>query len=564
MFLPRLISVLALLLPSFIGQAQESCGHEPGTVNIQIQTYGSAASPDAIRPLWSYSRQWGIYSQYSQNEAAVYAKAGAALISKPSFTLNTALAAQLSTDSDRTMLHEACLKGKVWNLFDYTLGLDASSPIAQYGGGGALLMSDNARPLPRAGAGFFNWTPVPFTGGFLDVKGSFYLGWVPDGMNASDPRAATFTSNPVIHEKHLYLRSGKWAVKPYFGLVHSVMVGGTLPDGTKNPFELIRAVFGKKASEEYRDTQFTGEVTNCVGGHMGMWDLGFEFETAPLDGTLYYRRLFCDASGENIFRPFKDYTVGLDLHPKNLKALSSLSFEVISHTEVGGPGLADPSFYSTGPVQTGERVWLDWYSMSVDAIHKYFDAGTIAEWEGSHGPLKESDCKAFFEKYTNHGYKLGGRDNHYANGAFLQGWTAGGLCTGCAYYFTDSAMERITGLDYFSRRFPNQRILALTTSAEGGFDLKNTRRLTYKATISYTRNQGDWWDPYSDDFWEPRTDYYFNDPKTQIYTGLWLGYGFKSYTVFTDFFYDCGQMYRSFATRAGLKVSLSCKYKHNQ
>ncbi len=248
--------------------------HWCDSIAATAQLSVSVSSNDKLNPLWLYSNQWGLYTQYEQAEVVAYAKADVRLANFRHFNMHLGVGGVGTTEWDRSMLHEAYLAGKAY-IFDYTIGMQAHSPMAQWDDltSGNFLMSSNARPYPRIGIGLFDYWSLPYTRDWLQIKGGVYVGKLFNEYDADDVYKCTYTRDVVISEKFAYGRIGGWIAKPYFGLVHSVMMGGKLPDGTEIPTDFW-ASFRGLGSEKF-EGQFIGEATNAAGAHQGLWDSRF-------------------------------------------------------------------------------------------------------------------------------------------------------------------------------------------------------------------------------------------------------------------------------------------------
>ena len=100
--------------------------------------------------------------------------------------------------------------------------LEATGEMDHSLSSGSLGISGNALPLPKVDLAVVNFTPVPFTHGWVQFKGQFAHGW--------------FGKTPAIqgaylHQKSLYLRVGKKRLHVYGGLTHFAQWGGTFASG---------------------------------------------------------------------------------------------------------------------------------------------------------------------------------------------------------------------------------------------------------------------------------------------------------------------------------------------
>jgi hypothetical protein len=153
---------------------------------------------------------------------------------------------------------------------------------------GSLMQSRNATPIPMISAGTAGYVGVPFTKGFVQVKGHYAHGWFDDRR---------FVDNVYLHRKAAYLRLGAGRrVSATMGLVHSAQWGGTSPQDGTLPQGLA----------DYRDVVFTGsggegapegEQVNVLGNHLGIFDLGATVRGDAFTIRGYHQHLFEDGSG---------------------------------------------------------------------------------------------------------------------------------------------------------------------------------------------------------------------------------------------------------------------------
>lgn len=513
------------------------------TVRVNVEFDASLATNPSIRPMWSWSQSWGRYTRSGRAEALVRANASCKLLDGKVGSLIVGTSLQASTDLSRMMVDEAYLKGKLWQ-FDYTLGYNAFTPIDQFNGLslGSYLMSDNARTVPKVGAGFFDWWAVPGLKHWLELKGGIYFGLMPD------------TGGAIQHEKFLYVRIGGLPVKPYIGLVHSALMGGKTSDGVSIPIDFWSTFFAKSSSK-LNDAGFGGEYLNAAGAHQGMWDLGICFETSLMDGSVWYRRPFADSRAINLFKfaECRDIILGVDLKFRNFKHIREFCFEFMNTEWQGGPGLADPNFISTGPEKTGEAISLSWQGMTKENIHRYFSSSTIREWESAHGELSDfNSCYDFFKHYTNQDYEFGGRSTYLYNYLYPNGWIVNGQTSGSAPFLTDTVMSCIAPASSFNNRIPGMRFRSFNAGVSGDI----LPKLSYRFKCTLTRYKGNWNDYYDSPSysWKLTENYYFADPKWELSTGLWLDLkATEKMSVFASLFADFGQMYNSTALRAGIR-----------
>tara|TARA_B100001248_G_scaffold207794_1_gene161832 strand:- start:699 stop:1955 length:1257 start_codon:yes stop_codon:yes gene_type:complete len=155
---------------------------------------------------------------------------------------------------------------------------------------GSLLISNNARPIPRIGIGGNKKLP-------MNEKVEF--DW---GISHGFLKKTRFYSDaPYLHEKFVYLKSSfKSRVKFGVGFVHTAIWAGTTidtihnnnpgdqPDSLKNFLKVFIAADGPLLGNEPH--------ANALGSHNGIWDFYIEsnFNTNKL--KFYYQHYFEDTS----------------------------------------------------------------------------------------------------------------------------------------------------------------------------------------------------------------------------------------------------------------------------
>lgn len=530
------------------------------SLHIETKFETLVASNKKIQPLWSYSNQWGLYTQFKQTEALAYAKATYQICQSKYFNAEVGLALVGKTEFDKSMIHEAYIAGKAY-IFDYTIGMQAYSPLAKYDEltSGNFLMSSNARPTPRVGIGLFDYWSIPYTRDWLQIKGALYIGKLFNEYDADDIIKRQYTKDVVFHEKFAYGRLGGWYVKPYFGLVHSVMMGGTLPDGTKLDIDLWASFIGK-GSEKFRDTQFRGEATNAAGAHQGLWDLGFDFDFDKIDGTIYCKRPFADGTGKKYFDTrSKDFFLGVIINFKKLKYLKIIGLELTKTNWQGGEGNPDPIgfddygnkllLYPGDLPEDNSQELIDWF-------YKHFNADKIEKWHtetGNYPYIDKEEAYNFFSHYWNNDWYFGGRSNCLSNGMYNQGWNVNGYSMSGAYFHSQEKVEAYANNNYSWQHltaFPNYRVIGITYTQKGNF----TDNIDYTLKFGYTKNQGNLIEKYQGGAysWKLANNYFFDKSKKECYSMISFNYKNRNFKYSSSLAYDSGDLYNSFGIKLGI------------
>lgn len=565
MLSPHTISLLLIA----VAAATPCAAQQSDTLTVSATAWASAATNSKLRPQLSYSNEWGRYTQYDQTEVATGLDVTYAhTFRNPAIRFRAGVSAQVSNDRLRTMLHELYADFDLWML-GIKMGLEEYTPVESNTrlSVGSYIMSNNARPLPRVWAGLLDyWSlplgklPVPFAQyvkDLIQLRGGASLGWM------NDDGCDNFTGDAMLHEKFVYARIGALPVKPYAGLCHSVIMGGRLPDGTKIPLDFWASVLGKRGSAaKFGNGVFRGETTNAAGAHQGMWDFGLDIDFEPFAGKLYYQRPFADAQAKNPAQyGIKDFTAGLTLTLRHGKAVKEVTLEYANTKWQGDEGFPDPCV----PNRQGGKTYLfpgDWDTERIPYLKEHvFLPADVERWEAANGKIDNyQSLKKFLEETYNHGLVYGGRTLYLTNYCAPQGWTRGGLSMGNALMHTRKTVSRYApdGTMTLSETFPNMRVRAVNVGASGDIV---PNRLSYSLRVTASRNYGNFREKYTgpdpSSSWTLKENYFFSRPKNETYTKLDLNLTLRhGLALRANLSYDFGDLYHSFAARAGVSYAL--------
>ncbi len=550
---------------SFAQQSSDS-------IRVSADAWASVSTNADLRPLLSYSNEWGRFAQYDQAEIAAGVKvAYSHVFCNPRLALRAGVAGQLSSDSRRTMLGELYADFDLW-MFGVKMGMENFTPVETNTptSVGSYIMSNNARPVPRAWVGIFDyWSlpldrlPVPFAHWLKDlaqIRGGVSFGWMDDEGEAA------YTDDVLLHEKFAYARLGLLPVKPYIGLCHSVVMGGTLSDGTKVPVDFWNSFFGRHGDPAVFGEKFRGETTNAAGGHQGMWDLGLDLVLpGGVKGKVYHQTNFADSKNKG-FRPNpkKDFALGVLMDVPFGSFVKNISLEIAKTAWQGGEGLPDPCV----PTQSGAYV-LYWPGDINEANFERIKndvllADDIRQWQERTGQtLTFLNYMLFFSDMYNGGNEFGGRSKYLTNWAVEQGWTRGGLSMGNPLFHAAETVRRYApaGSMKLGNVFPNLRVRAFNVGLAG--DVANGR-VAYVFRATFSRNYGNYCEKYkgnSETSWELWSGYFFDSPKNEAYFKLNLRTALPhGVNLHTNLSYDFGQLYHCFAVRCGVRYNVGfCK-----
>ena len=351
------------------------------------------------------------------------------------------------------------LRGGRWQ---HTIGIQYDSLSV-----GSLGLSANARPLPKIFIGIPEYTAVPLTRGYVQIKGGLSHGWF---------EADRFTASPYLHEKYLYLKlGGDLPVRFITGLAHFAHWGGEHPSIGELPasFNDYWKIF--TASSAGEDSGLGGEIINVLGNHLGVLDFGLELEFKNFDLMLYNQYPYEDQSNlHTIIKTNLDRLAGLHFTNKSdSRWITHVLYEFMTTTYQSGPGLPDPT---------------------------------------ANYPDKEA----------NYGYDFRGRDDFHNNYLYRSGWTYQNRIMGSPLFFTrERAKQYLPEVTDTYGRIVNNRIKAHHLAIQGLVK----SHIAYKLRATFTRNYGTYAGNNQGRFnWaskeNPDFEYAFRDGLNQSYFSL--------------------------------------------
>lgn len=470
------------------------------SLSYHIEAMGAVATKDYL-PLWLASNRYGVFKQ---DGADGYLRLGATLPfqKKGKFSYAAGLDVIAKPDFSESRLQQGFIKLRYGAIelrggwVEETIGSYDESLST-----GSLYLSQNARPIPMITMGIPEYTDVPFTNGYFEIKGRYSHGWLGNDR---------YVKNPFLHEKFIYGRvGGDWPVRLFGGFLHSAMWGGTHPIEGKlsNGFkDYIKVIFAAGAGTSSPG----GEKVNALGDHRGTIDYGAEFSIKNYDFIIYNQILFEDASGYSVEN--HDRLVGLSIKNRDKNQwISGFLYEYLNTKLQTGPGLTDDHF----------------------------------SWDTN----------------NNYGYNYFGRDNYYNNYLYTTGWVNQGYIMGTPLFLTDQRADLYFGdytepsRDPFKFNIVNNRIVSHHFGIEG----KIIPQLHYRFLTTYTRNFGtytglndgiQYWGSLDPGY---EVDYLFDPPMNQWYFMLETQSKLNEYLLLTTSVgVDAGEMTDNFGVLLGL------------
>lgn len=155
-----LTATIVALSAAATTEAQTSCD----SISASAAAWASVATNSELRPLLSYSNEWGKFTQYDQGEVGLQTSLTYThTFRNPSLAFMAGVTAQVSTDGDRTQMSELYADFDLW-MFDIRMGMENYTPVESNTATsvGSYIMSNNARPVPRGWVGILEYWSLPF------------------------------------------------------------------------------------------------------------------------------------------------------------------------------------------------------------------------------------------------------------------------------------------------------------------------------------------------------------------------------------------------------------------
>lgn len=345
-----------LILAAHFGYSQL-----PDSLQINVGSIGTIAK-EAYQPLWLVSNRWGAITD-RQYDASTYigfsnanyfgkkyiSKSNPTGVEQPVFYVKYGANLINNNQFKDITVQEGYVKAGYKHLeiragrFKYIPG-----EVDQDLSSGSLGLSGNALPIPQITIGLTDYVNVPFTNGWLQVKGQLSHGWLGNDRFLSS----------YYHEKNLYLRAGKKRFKFFVGVQHYVEWGGRRGDiQLDRSFKGFLNVFFSTTNADDGSGIDPAELKYAsyhAGDQRGILELGFDLETNIARLHFYHQTPFDGTWGIDIRNI--DNLSGISIAPKNGRAVVKkvlLEFIYTKQAENYAPPLNRQAYYNNGYYKTG-------------------------------------------------------------------------------------------------------------------------------------------------------------------------------------------------------------------
>lgn len=284
---------------------------------------------------------------------------------------------------------------------------------------GSQTLGINARPIPQVRIALPDYWTVPYTKGWLHIKGHMAYGmqtddgWQKDFTNLQ----SRYIEHALYHSKAGYLKIGNdygwYPVSLELGLEMACQFGGTSHIFDKGYEEVVKSGHGLKAFWHAfiptGNDATDGGWNNAEGNHLGSWLMRLNFDYEQWYLGIYADHFFEDNSsmlhvsyagwGEGdeawtkkerryFLHSFKDWMLGAELKLKHATWLNNIVAEFMYTKYQGGPVYHDhtraisdhicgrDNFYNHN-LQTG---WQHWGMVMGNPLYRsplYNDDGTV-------------------------------------------------------------------------------------------------------------------------------------------------------------------------------------------
>jgi hypothetical protein len=347
-FRNSLILCVCLCLLSTVVEAQKD------TIKYEVGFTG-VGSTGAYAPFWLQSDNYGQISA-SPNSANINVGFSKDFNKKSAvfdYGFKADVLLQTYDNKTKAYFHEAYLKAR-FSVLDLIVGareehLGTQDSSLSCGG---FLFSKNARPMPKITVGIEHFTPVPFTKGYLEVKGAVAHGWFTDNI---------YATNLFLHHKYIYFRvGGSLPFHFQYGVDHVAQWGGNVPGG-QQPTSLsdyLRIVMGGSGGSSALET----DQINALGNHIISQSMKVEYCISDFTMSGYWQNISEDSPKfmtNTMNKP--DGLWGVAIRNNKFPIIKGLVYEYLNSTDQSGPfhdkdGIVyggNDSYFQNGVYQNG-------------------------------------------------------------------------------------------------------------------------------------------------------------------------------------------------------------------
>ncbi len=324
----KYIQTLLLLLPIVLLQAQGAKDSISYSINTRIN-----GGTGTYAPFLSTANQYDRFS-FAPNSLTLWGTLHKEIKSDKTFDygFGVELDGNLSKNESRFFPGEIYFQEKI-----YFLNVYAGCKKQVFGNqdeelsSGGMLWSQNSRPMPKLAIESNGYFPVPYTKGFVELKGGLSHGWFE---NQKDLKGL------LLHHKYAYIKlGGSFPVNLSYGVQHVAQwggrsnVSGSMPVNWNNYFRIF---IGSSGSS----TASWGDQENALGNHIISQNLGLDLKFKIALVSLYWQSIAEDSPVMKFITntpTIEDGLWGMTIKLPKFQPLSHFVFEYLSTTDQNGP-----------------------------------------------------------------------------------------------------------------------------------------------------------------------------------------------------------------------------------
>jgi len=326
--LMKVVVVICLLSTPIIISAQSD------TIRYDILLSGLTSTGE-YAPFWMHNRNYGKVSSAPHSASLMLGVSKDFNHRNKWFDYGFKASGLFRADNDTAQiyLHELYAKARVL-VFDMAAGWREEHLGTQDEtlSGGGLLFSQNARPMPKITVGIEHFTPVPFTAGYLEIKGALSHGWFTDDIGMQ---------NALLHHKYVYAKiGGNLPVHLQYGLEHVAQWGGKSlnPAVSDQPsgFKDYVSIFLGRSGDN--DATLSDQI-NALGNHIISQSVRADADVSGFRIGAYWQIVLEDSPirliGKTMNTP--DGLWGLSVRNEHFPVIQGVLYEYLNTTDQSGP-----------------------------------------------------------------------------------------------------------------------------------------------------------------------------------------------------------------------------------
>ena len=323
----RYYPVLLFLLSTVILSAQNDTTRIEYSFNTRFNI-----GDGRIAPFLSTANQYDRYNT-SPNSLTVWGTARKELKMTRAFDygFGMELDGNVAKTENRFFPGEYYIQGKA-----FFLNMVAGSKREVFGNqdaelsSGGMLWSQNSRPMPKISIETNGYIDVPYTKGYMAVKGGLSHGWFDENIGIK---------NLLLHHKYAYIKlGGSFPVTVNYGVQHVAQWGGestkygTMPETFSNYLRIFAGKSGGPGASQ-------SDQINVLGNHIISQNLGLDINLKSVIVSLYWQNLTEDPPVRFITSTMnvQDGLWGMSVRLAAFRLFHSFVLEYMSTTDHSGP-----------------------------------------------------------------------------------------------------------------------------------------------------------------------------------------------------------------------------------